>query len=334
MRRLLVLCALLLLVAAPAAAAEKSATIGYQLIFNPWKIAMAEGWFEEATGWELDFRQFDSGSKVLPALASGDVDIALGGSTPVATATSSGLPVELFWINEAIEGAEALVVRDGSGIVAPQDLRGKTIGVPFVSTTHFHTLFALEQFGIPESEVRLLNLQPNAITAAWKRGDIDAAFVWSPALDRIMENGKVLITSGQLGDWGKPTFDGLMARTDFSRENPEFMVEFVKVLARTSALYRDNPEAFTPDSKEVKAIVSMVGGNAGDVPTVLSRYGFPSLEEQVSCQWLGCGEDGGAARALTATAKFLKSQKKIPQVAESYAKFVNPEWAERALQER
>ena len=59
--------------------------------------------------------------------------------------------------------------------------------MPFVSTTHFHTLFALEQFGIAPSDVQILNMQPDAIAAAWERGDIDAAFVWDPALGRIPE---------------------------------------------------------------------------------------------------------------------------------------------------
>jgi taurine transport system substrate-binding protein len=91
---------------------------------------------------------------------------------------SRGLDIEVVWIYEDIASAEALVVRNGSGIMAPQDLKGKKLGVPFVSTTHFHTLFALEQFGLDPKDVKILNLQPNAIAAAWERGDIDAAFVW------------------------------------------------------------------------------------------------------------------------------------------------------------
>ncbi len=323
-------CCLLFLGLTPARA-EEPVTVGYQLIYNTWKTAMASGEFAEATGRDIQFRRFDSPGKLLPALASGDVDIGLLGSTGVATAMSTGLPVELFWIAEAIEDAEALAVRDGSGVVAPQDLRGRTIAVPFVSTTHFHLLFAMEQFNIPASEVKLLNMAPNAVAAAWERGDVDAAFVWDPALSRILESGKVLVSSGQLGDWGKPTFDGLVARTGFSRAHPEFMKAFVRVLARADARYRDDPQSFTPDSEPVRQIVSLVGGDPAQVPNVLSRYGFPSLQEQVSCHWLGCGDKGGAARALKATAAFLKEQNKIPKLLDSYAPMINPHWAEAAM---
>lgn len=312
-------------------AQEKKVTIGYQLIFNPWKVAMVQGAVEKETGYKINWRKFDSPGKLLPAITSGDVHIGLLGSTGVATAMSRGINVELVWIAEGIAAAEALVVRNGSGIVAPQDLKGKKLGVPFVSTTHFHTLFALEQFGIAPGDLTILNLPPNGIAAAWIRGDIDAAFVWDPALSKIKKTGKVLITSGELGKWGKPTFDGLVANRDFTRNNKDFMVGFISVLAKTDASYRDNPAAWTADSAPVQAIVSLVGGNPEDVPGVLASYVFPSLEEQVSCDWMGCGKQGGAARALQATAEFLKTEKKIPAALSDYSQFVNPKWAELAL---
>lgn len=318
-------------IALSAWAQQKEVTIGYQLIFNPWKVAIAQGEFEKETGYKINWHKFDSPGRLLPAMTSGDVHIGLLGSTGVATAMSRGINVELVWVAEGIAAAEALVVRDGSGIVAPQDLKGKKIAVPFVSTTHFHTLFALEQFGIDPRELTILNLPPNGIAAAWLRGDIDAAFVWDPALSKIKSSGKVLITSGELGRWGKPTFDGIVASRDFTGNNPDFMVGFVSVLAETDAAYRNNVSAWTPDSPQVKAIVGLVGGNPQDVPGVLASYVFPTLKEQASCDWLGCGENGGAARALKATAEFLKNEKKIPSVLLKYSKFVNPQWVELAL---
>ena len=318
----------------PSRAENKEITIGYQLIFNPWKVAIAQGDFEKETGYKINWRKFDSPGKLLPAMTSGDVQIGLMGSTGVTTAMTRGIDVELVWIGEGIAAAEALVVRNGSGIVAPQDLKGKKLAVPFVSTTHFHTLFALEQFGIDQRDLTILNLAPNGIAAAWLRGDIDAAFVWDPALSKIKRSGKVLITSGDLGRWGKPTFDGIVANRRFTKENPDFMVGFISVLAATDAAYRDNVDAWTPQSPQVKAIVGLVGGNPDDVPGVLASYVFPTLEEQAGCDWLGCGKEGGAARALTATAQFLKSEKKIPAVLSDYSRFVNPQWVKLALEKK
>ncbi|MCW2309911.1 taurine ABC transporter substrate-binding protein [Rhodobium gokarnense] len=314
-----------------ASAADKEVTIGYQTIYNPWKVAIADGKFEEATGYKIKWAKFSSGAKVINAMASGDVQIALAGSSPIAAGVSRGLDIELFWITEDIASAEALVVRDGSGITAPQDLKGKTLGVPFVSTTHFHTLFALEQFGIDPSEVKILNMQPNSIAAAWERGDIDAAFIWDPALGRIKESGKVLITSGTLSSWGKATFDGMVVNKTWAGENKDFMTTFVKTIADADEAYRSNPDAFGADSENAKKIVSLVGGEAADVPGVLALYGFPTLEEQASSRWLGGGAEGGAAKALYFTSEFLKGEGKIDKMLDDYGTVVTDEFAKAAL---
>jgi len=313
------------------AQAQKEVTIGYQLVYNPWKSVIPTGVVEKETGYKVDFRKFDSGSKVINAMASGDVHLSLAGSSPIAAGVSRGVDMQLVWIYEDIASAEALVVREGSGIVGPQDLKGKKLGVPFVSTTHFHTLFALEQFGIPENEVKVLNMQPNQIAAAWERGDIDAAFVWDPALGRIKQSGKVLITSGQLCKWGKCTFDGMVVDRSFAENNKEFLARFIRIVADADADYRSNTMEWTPDSPKVKAIANQVGGNPADVPGVLALYDFPTMEEQVSCAWLGCGADGGAARALRFTSEFLKAQGKIPSLQPDYGKFVTTEYVEAAM---
>jgi taurine transport system substrate-binding protein len=134
---------------------------------------------------------------VITAMASGDVQIALAGSSPIAAGVSQGVDMQLVWIVEDIADAEALVARDGAGIETIAGLVGKKVGVPFVSTTHFHLLFALEHNGVDPDEVEILNLQPPQIAAAWERGDIDAAFVWDPALGRITSRSHSLHLLGK-----------------------------------------------------------------------------------------------------------------------------------------
>ena len=207
---------------------------------------IADDAFSKATGWDVEYRQFDSGAKVITAMASGDVQIALAGSSPIAAGVSQGVDMQLVWIVEDIADAEALVARDGSGHrPTVEDLMGKKVGVPFVSTTHFHLLFALEHFGVDPNEVEILNLQPPQIAAAWERGDIDAAFVWDPALGQIKQNGKVVITSGELSALGRPTFDGLVVNKSWAEQNAEGLAKFIKVIAEADAAYRDDKDAWT-----------------------------------------------------------------------------------------
>ena len=308
-----------------ATAHAQTVTIGVQSMFAPWKDAIAQKQFEQATGWDIQWRNFDSGGDVMMAMASGDVQIGVAGSSPIAAAVSRGVDAQLFWILDNIADAEALVVRNGSGIVAPQDLVGKTLAVPFVSTTHFHALFALEQFGLT-GKVKVINLQPSDIPAAWERGDIDAAFIWDPALGRLKQSGHVLLTSGQLTDWGKATFDGLVVDKQFAAANGPGMQAFTQVLQDSTAGYVKAPKSWTADSPQVINVAKQSGAKPEEVPPVLALYQFPLASEQAGPTWLG----GGAAKALAATAEFLKAQKKIPALLPDYSAAINPTFVQNA----
>lgn len=301
-------------------------TIGYQAVVNPYKVAIADGAIEESTGYTVTWKRFDSGREILEALAQGHVDIVTAGSGLVATALSYQLPAKLFWVAESIESAEALVVRRGSGIVAPQDLRGKRIAVPTGSTTHYHLLFALEQFGIGRDEVLLDYLSPDSIVGAWEKGAVDAAFVWHPALGRLLESGKVLLTSGLLSSWGRPTFDGLVARDGFANANKGFMCEFVRTVAAADEAYRNDPQAFAPGTANAAKIARLAGGDEADVAEVLAQYTFPTLDEQAGPNWLR----GGAAAALESTALFLRDEGLIRSADADYGAGVTPEFANAA----
>lgn len=308
----------------------KEVTIGYQGMFNPWKHAISEKLIEKETGYTVKWRRFDSGAKVMTGMASGSVDIASAGSSPIAAAVSHGVEVELVWILENIADAEALVVRDGAGIIEPADLKGKRLAVPFVSTTHYHAMFALEQFGLTEKDVQLINMQPNTIAAAWQRGDIDAAFIWDPVLGSIKKSGSVLITSKILSNWGKATFDGLVVNKKFGQENSEFMAKILKIVADLDEQYRSEKKSFDATYPIAQSIAEMTGGDVNTVAGVLALYDFLDIDTQLSCSWLGCGAEGGAAKSLQATSEFLKEQKKINHLMPDYSVFVNADYAAAA----
>jgi taurine transport system substrate-binding protein len=314
-----------------ALAQAREVTVAYQQIAGPMIVAIANGTIEKATGYKINWRQFDSGAKVATAMTSGDVQIGVIGSSPLAAAVSRGVELQLFWILDDINEAEALVVRKGAGIEKPADLKGKKLAVPFVSTTHYHAMFALEHWGIKPGDLQILNMQPNQIAAAWERGDIDAAFVWDPALGRIKQSGKVLVTSGELSKKGKATFDGMAVNRKWGESNQEFMAKFVKAIADADAAYRANPAAWDAASPQAKAIASKIGGEAKDIAEAIKLYAFPAAEQQASAAWLGGGKDGGAARALKHTADYLKDQKRIDAVAPDYSQYVTAKYVEAAL---
>jgi taurine transport system substrate-binding protein len=311
--------------------AQKSVTFAYQDMVIPFRWVQAQGEVEKATGYKINWRQFGGGGDVIRAMASGDVQIGEAGSSPIAAAISQGLDVEVFWILEDIGAAEALVVRNGSGITKMADLKGKKIATPFVSTSHFHLLYAMELAGMKATDAQVLNMRPPEIAAAWARGDIDAAFIWDPALATTKQNGKVLVTSGELCAKGKCTFDGLVVDKKWAKANPQFMVALVKALAKTDAEYRANVKAFTSDPAKLAAVAKWSGSKPENVAGTMGLYAFPTLQQQASNAWLGGGANGGAAKALTETAKFLKEQGRIQELAKDYSDSVTAEYVTQAM---
>ncbi len=330
MKRLIAGLALALVASLPAWA-QKTVTFAYQDMMNPFRWVQQSGEIEKATGYKINWRQFGGGGDVIRAMASGDVAIGEVGSTGVATAISQGMDVELFWILEDIAAAEALVARNGSGVNSIADLKGKKIATPFVSTSHFQLLYALNKAGIKATDAQILNMRPPEIAAAWSRGDIDATFIWDPVLGQVKKNGKVLTTSGEICKQGACTFDGLIVTRKFAKENPEFMVALVKALAKQDADYRGNAKAWTGDAAKVAAVAKWSGAKAEDVPDAMALYGFPSLQDQASPAWLGGGANGAAAKALAQQANFLKEQGRLQTVAPDYSKSVTTEWVTRAM---
>ncbi len=300
-------------------------TVGFQLVYGPWKAGMADLKANGLAGKSIEFVRFTSGAEVINAMASGSVDISLNGSSPTAAGYSRGVDLQVIYIYDNINNAEALVVDDS--ITAPRDLIGKTIAVPFGSTTHFHLMFALEQFNISPKAVKVLDMSPPDMVAAWVRGDINGGFVWDPALGRMKERGRVLLTSGDLSNWGKATFDAMVARKGFTDANPEFTCQWVKMVASADADYRANPAAYGPGTENAAAIAKSVSGNPDQVGGVLALYDYPTLEEQVSSTWLG----GGVQNALQAASGFLVSQGKLDRVLDDYADSATPTFAQMAL---
>ena len=191
-----------------AAVADQTITIAYQTGFSPWTRAVASGEIAAIPGWKVEFRQFNSGAEIFAAIAAGDVQIGEVGSSPYAASVSKGIDVKAVYISGAAGEDEALVVRNGSGIETLKDLKGKKLAAAPVSTDHFMLLSTLKQEGIKPDEATVLAIPQPEIVAGWTRGDIDAAFVWDPALGKLQESGKVILTAKQAADQASPQWLG------------------------------------------------------------------------------------------------------------------------------
>ncbi len=311
-----------LVAASAAAAAPAKIIIGYQTGPDPIDVAIASGEMAKATGRDVEFRRFNSGADIFAAIASGDVQVGYVGSSPFAAAASRGLDIKAFYVPSISGTDEALVVRNGAGIASPADLKGKRLSAAPVSTDHYQLLATLKQNGIAEKDANVLALPQPEIVAAWHRGDLDGAFVWDPALSDLKKTGTVLLTSKQVAERGAPTFNAWVATGALIKDDPAFLKSFTGEIVKENASFLDDKAAWSETSDNVKAIAKLLGGTPQDQAAALKDLNLLPASAQGTEAWLGGGEKSGVAKILKDTSAFLKEQRKITAIRDSYAGFV------------
>ena len=272
----------------------------------------------------IEWSNFASGGDVVQAYGADSVDVGLMGSSPATRALSEPLniPLKVVWIHDVIGTAESLVVRD-EGITDLEGLQGKTIAVPFGSTAHYSLLQALQDAGMDSAnDVKLINLEPEKMPAAWQGEQIDAAWVWDPVLTELKQTGTVVLSSADTAEAGKPTFDLGTAATAFIEANPEFMAQWAMAQDYAVAMINDDP------ARAAESIAAELGVPPADAEKLFEGYEYLPASQQADADHLGgkMGED------LYTTAQFLLSQGGIDAVADAqvYADGVDPTPAEDA----
>jgi taurine transport system substrate-binding protein len=287
--------------------------IGYQSFPSGDLIVKNNRWLEEALpNYNIKWTKFDSGADVNTAFIAKELDFGALGSSPVARGLSAPLniPYKVAFALDVAGDNEALVARNGSGVNAIADLKGKRIGTPFASTAHYSLLAALSQNGLSANDVQLVDLQPQAILAAFDRGDIDAGYSWLPSLDQLRKNGKDLITSRQLAKGGKPTLDLGAVSDEFANAHPDVVDTWRQQEARALKVIHDDPAA------AAKAIASEIGLSPDEVAGQLKQGVYLTPEQVASPEWLGSeGKPGNIAANLQSASQFLADQKQIPSAA-------------------
>ena len=296
---------------------------------QPQALVKPMGWYDKNAGVPVSYADFNGGGAMNQAFQTGDLDIAEMGSPPLALGLDKGIDYKVVFVdNESAQFGEGLVVRKNSGINTVQDLVGKTVATPSGSSADFMFGRTLAVNGVASDKVKVLNLDPGAIGAAWKSGHIDAAYIWAPVLTDLISNGGVLIASAadllkKSGD-----FDGdvIVVRTDFAKQYPDSVVTFVKAMicannfarSRTPAALKMLSETFSlPDSSFSKD--NMV---------------IPSVKDQLGPTFFG-GSPPGLEKILKRQAAYFHDTKLVPKVASdaSIAAAVDPSFLNKAVQE-
>ena len=208
-------------------------------------------------------------------------------------------------MNQIIGSGEALAVKTKAKIASIKDLKGKRVGVPFASTTHYALLQALKQEGVDAKDVTILDLQPQDLFAAWTRGDVDAGYVWEPTYGKLVaDGGQHLTDSGILAGKGIVTALVELVDADFAKKYPDVVVKYLKVQQKALDLYKSNPD------DAAAALAPELGVDKAEALKEAAGFIWLSLADQA--KYLGTtAQKGPFADTLKSTADFLAEQKAI-----------------------
>jgi taurine transport system substrate-binding protein len=258
--------------------------------------------------YKISWIKFDSGATVNQAFLGKSLDIAALGSSPFARGVSgsSPIPYEAAFVLDVAGENEALIARKSTGITSVAGLKGRTVATPFASTSHYSLLAALARAGLTTSDVKLVDLQPQPILAAWQRGDIDAAYVWLPTLDDLRKTGNQLISSAQIAAGGKPTLDLAVVTDELIARDPHAIDVWRRTEAQALRLLTSDPEG------SAKSVAAELDISLADAKAQLAQGVFLTPGQVASAEWLGTeGAPGKLADYVTSTARFLADQKQI-----------------------
>ena len=103
---------------------------------------------DKMTGCDVQWVKTQSGMVSVGKLEKGELELAVLGSPPTTIALSPprSLPLQVISIQEEFWESDGMLVRPE--IKNVEDLRGKTIGAPFGSTSHYQLLVFLRIAGV------------------------------------------------------------------------------------------------------------------------------------------------------------------------------------------
>lgn len=322
-----------IVVAVDARAADVPAEVRFAYAGGPrvWILGKIDKSFDKALGTTVKWVPFATGADVLTLFAAKEIDIARFGSSPAVAGISRKLPIEIIAVPEVIATSERLIGRSSKGVAGLKDLEGKAVGYPPNSTAQYALEAALKVNRIDKSRIKLVPLKPAELVAAWKRGDIDAAYVWGPFSQQLeADGGREIFATRQLQKDGYLIYNNFVVRKEFADKYPDLVVAFLRTYQQKLDEYKRDPAG------SAAAIARHLDIPLDSARSTLGGLEYPSLQEQLTAAYLGSGAgiaSGGIARATKDTAQFLVEigELRKSDVPDSFAPAINSKYLSRAV---
>lgn len=209
-----------------------------------------DGKYKDVT-YDIQWKNFTSGAPITNEQIAGKLDFGIMADFPgslngVAHEKAGRKSIFITVLQGSVKGS-------GNGIVVPaisqvqsiSDLKGKTISVPFASTSHGLLLRAIKAQGWdPEKDVRIITQAPEVAGPALQSNQIEAHADFVPFAELFPWRGyarKIYDGSQANG----PTLHGALVDAAFAEKHPEIVVAFLQAALEADRLIAAEPEKYS-----------------------------------------------------------------------------------------
>ena len=200
--------------------------IGYMtnLTHAPAILGVTSERIARALGVPVESRTFRAGPRVIEALMGDAIDVGVSGPAPVIYTHARHRAGTLRVLSGCCSGGASFVVRRGSGIRGPEDLRGKTLATVQIGTTQDIALRKyLRAHGYEPAErggdVTVHALDAATILTEVRLGGLDGAWLPEPWATRVVMDAGAVRLIDERDLWPNRAFPTaiVVARGDFVR---------------------------------------------------------------------------------------------------------------------
>jgi ABC-type nitrate/sulfonate/bicarbonate transport system substrate-binding protein len=218
-------------------------------------VASAEHTWQGA-GLQVTTLVFPSGRVSLDALFAGKLDCCITTDTPFLLAAMRGLKPRILAPYSVTSSADAIAVR-ADRIKTPADFKGKTVASLAGGGGHYFLTRYLGFHHLNTSDIKVINMQPNAMALALGRGDVDA-LAWDTPTARAaiaQGNGKVVLLDTTDAAKYFRQYSLMLASDVFVRNRPTACDAIVVALQKAIDFVHAHPD----DALKVVATRAKVG---------------------------------------------------------------------------
>ncbi|TIU20528.1 MAG: nitrate ABC transporter substrate-binding protein, partial [Mesorhizobium sp.] len=209
-----------------------------------------DGKYKDVT-YDVQWKNFTSGAPITNEQIAGKLDFGVMADFPgsfngLGHIKAGRKSLFITVLSGSVNGSgNGVVVPTASPIQSLSELKGKTISVPFASTSHGMLLRAVKAQGWDaESDVRIITQAPEVAGAALQANQIEAHADFVPFAELFPWRGfaRKIYDGSQAKT---PTFHGALVEANYAEKYPEIVVAYLRASIEADQLIAKEPEKYS-----------------------------------------------------------------------------------------